>query len=384
MPPPRDSRSSTARVFPGKAQAVGQTYHPLQQRPDPRLLSIVIPCYDEEDAVPHLRSRMDQIAHAFPFSVEMILINDGSSDRTLDLLLDWAATNPQVKVLGLARNFGHQAAITAGLDHARGDAVVIMDADLQDPPEVIPDMLAEYRRGYDVVYGQRTDREGETHLKKFTAWAFYRVMRTFIYRDLHPDVGDFRLISRPCLDALQRMRETHRFLRGMVAWIGFPQTAVQFHRAARADGYTKYRLRKMLSFAWTGAMSFSPAPLRLSFLAGLSMTLVGMGYGVYAVMRWLLGLYVVPGWTSTIVLLCLIGGSIQMSLGILGEYVARIFEEIKERPLYLIATSANLDDISEVRTGGGTGFGAATIPEGCPESARNRHAPAAEVRRSPP
>jgi len=323
---------------------VGDTYHRLQPRPDPGLLSIIVPCYDEVEVVAHLRARLEHVCHALHVPVEIILVNDGSTDRTMDLLLDWAAANPQVKVLGLARNFGHQAAITAGLDHARGDAVAIMDADLQDPPEVIADMLAEYRRGYDVVYGQRMDREGETWLKRFSAWAFYRLMRIFIYKDLHPDAGDFRLISRPCLEALRGMRETHRFLRGMVAWVGFSQTGVKYRRPARVGGRTKYRLRKMLSFAWTAAMAFSPAPLRLSFLTGFGLTLVGVGYGVYAFLRWMLGLYVVPGWTSVIVILCLIGGAIQMSLGILGEYVARIFEESKGRPLYVVSTAINLEN----------------------------------------
>jgi dolichol-phosphate mannosyltransferase len=218
-----------------------------------------------------------------------------------------------------------------------------MDADLQDPPEVIPDMLAAYRRGYDVVYGRRTGREGESAFKRFTAWAFYRFMRRFIHRDLPPDTGDFRLISKPCLDALKAMRETHRFLRGMVAWVGFPQTAVDYRRQARVAGTTKYPLWKMARFAWTAAVSFSPAPLRISLAAGVLVALAGFAEAIYAVIRVVKGLYVAPGWTSTIVVICLVGGGILISIGILGEYVGRIFEEVKGRPLYIVAATANID-----------------------------------------
>jgi glycosyltransferase involved in cell wall biosynthesis len=320
----------------------------LRQRGNPELLSIVIPCCDEEAAIPALQSRLEAFRSSLGIPVEIILVDDGSLDRTLELLLEWARQDLRVRVVGLARNFGHQVAVTAGLDCARGDAAVIMDADLQDPPEVIVDMLAAYRRGFDVVYGQRTDREGETWFKKFTAWIFYRLMRLFIHRQLPADAGDFRLISLACLRALREMRETHRFLRGMAAWTGLPQIAVPYRRAARIGGRTKYSLSRMLRLAWTAAMGFSPTPLRISFLVGLLMTTVGMAYGFYAVSRTILGLYVVPGWTSVIVLLCLIGGSIQMSLGILGEYVARIYEETKARPLYIVSVSANLGDPKEL------------------------------------
>jgi dolichol-phosphate mannosyltransferase len=241
----------------------------------------------------------------------------------------------------LARNFGHQAAVTAGVDEARGDAVVIMDADLQDPPAVVHRMLDEYCKGYDVVYGQRLSRQGESLFKRFTAWGFYRFMRRFIHRDLPPDCGDFRLMSRACIDALKSMRETHRFLRGMVAWVGFPQTSVKFERAPRAAGKTKYSLAKMIRFAWVAAISFSPAPLRISLAIGAITVAIGCVYGFYALARVMLGLYVVPGWTSVIILICLMGGGILMGIGILGEYIGRIFEEVKDRPLYIISTRSN-------------------------------------------
>lgn len=313
------------------------TQHKLRPRAYPGCLSIVIPLYNECEVIPELRSALTTFADGLPCAVEIVLVNDGSTDTSVALLSEWAETDARARLLCLARNFGHQAAVTAGLDHARGDAVVVMDADLQDPLEVIHDMIAEYRQGYDVVYGRRISRDQDTVFKRASAWLFYRIMRALIYPDLPADTGDFRLVSRRCLNALIRMRETHRFLRGMVAWVGFPQTEVGYHRRPRQAGKTKYPLHKMLQLAWTAAVSFSPAPLRLSFAAGFSVALVGIGYGVYAFMRSLLGLYVVPGWTSLIVVICLIGGAILISIGVAGEYIARIFEEVKGRPLYIVS-----------------------------------------------
>lgn len=229
---------------------------------------MVIPVYNETAMLPILRRELTAFVNALPMACELIFVNDGSSDDSLKQLLDWSSEDSRIKIMGLARNFGHQVAVTAGLDAARGDAVVVMDADLQDPPSVILDMIREYRAGFDVVYGQRINRQGETLFKRVSAWAFYRLMQKFVHRSLPIDAGDFRLISRPCLNAIRSMRETHRFLRGMVAWVGFPQTAVLFERPARAAGDTKYPLSRMLHFAWTAALSFSPAPLRISFAFG--------------------------------------------------------------------------------------------------------------------
>jgi dolichol-phosphate mannosyltransferase len=218
-----------------------------------------------------------------------------------------------------------------------------MDADLQDPPELVLEMIREYRRGYDVVYAQRTRRDGEGVFKRWSAWLFYRVMRLLVYKDLQPDVGDFRLISRRCLDALRQMRETHRFLRGMVTWVGFPQTGVPFVRAARAAGKTKYSFGGMIRFAWSAALSFSPLPLRLSLIGGALILCIGLAYGLYGSIEYVLGRPLVRGWFSLIVLNCLGWGTTIMAIGILGEYVARIYEEIKGRPLYFIADTWNLD-----------------------------------------
>jgi glycosyltransferase involved in cell wall biosynthesis len=314
------------------------TRHLLQPRGYPSLLSIVIPVYNEEQALPFLRKRLTEFVSGLPCAAELVLVNDGSSDGSIDLLVQWAKADGRVKVFNLARNFGHQVAATAGLDHAAGQAVVLMDADLQDPPEVILDMLEQYRRGYDVVYGRRTSRAGETHFKRFSAWLFYRMMRLLVHSDLPVDAGDFRLVSRGCLEAVCSMRERHRFLRGMIAWVGFPQTAVSYARNPRVAGQTAYPLRKMLWLAWTAAVSFSPTPLRASFVLGFLIAAIGMLEALNAVVRSILGLYVVPGWSSLIVVTCLIGGAILISVGVLGEYVGRIFEAVKERPLYVIAS----------------------------------------------
>jgi len=311
--------------------------HVLRPRERPRRLSLVIPIYNEEAVIAALRDAVTGFARTVPGELELVLVNDGSADQTIALLAEWAAFDGRVKVLHLSRNFGHQIAATAGLDYATGDAVVLMDADLQDPLPVIHQMIERYCEGYDVVYGQRESRAGESVYKRFTAWMFYRIMRHLVYRDLPPDVGDFRLISRPCLDAVKQMRETHRFLRGMVAWVGFPQVAVGYHRQARVAGSTKYPLRKMLAFSWVAATSFSTMPLRLSMIMGAIVGLIGVEEGIRALLAYFLGWYTVPGWTSLTVVVSLIGSAMLMSIGILGEYVAKIYEQSKDRPLYIVA-----------------------------------------------
>ena len=319
------------------------TFHVLSPREAPRLLSVVIPIYNEEQVIPLLVARLEEVFTDLPCPVEVILVNDGSSDGSILQLRDLALRDSRFRVLCFARNFGHQAAATAGLDVARGDAVVLMDADLQDPPELVLEMLVEYRKGYDVVYAQRVRRDGETFFKRWSAWLFYRLMRQLVYKDLPPDAGDFRLVSRRCLQALKSMRETHRFLRGMVSWVGFPQTAVPFVRKPRAAGETKYPFRKMLTFAWVAALSFSPAALRVSFLMGGLLFGVGILYGIYSVGRIILGLYVVRGWASLILINLLTSGAVMIAIGVLGEYVARIFEENKGRPLYVISERFNVE-----------------------------------------
>ena len=325
------------------------TRHPLLARPYPRKLSIVVPMYNEERTVPLFRAATEEFMNEVRCETEIVLVNDGSRDGTIDKLEQWARVDGRIKIIHLSRNFGHQIAATAGLDHASGDAIVLMDADLQDPFMVVHEMIERYCEGYDVAYGQREAREGETWFKRASAWLFYRLMRFLVYKDLPVDAGDFRLISRECLDGLIRMKETHRFLRGMTAWVGFPQIAVRYHRAPRAAGETKYPVRKMLSFAWTAATSFSTVPLRLSFGFAVIAGALCLEEGIRALLAFIFGWYTVSGWTSLTVLLSGIGAALLFSVGILGEYVGKLYEQSKDRPLYFAARTYNLGDDEFVR-----------------------------------
>jgi polyisoprenyl-phosphate glycosyltransferase len=306
------------------------------------LLSIVIPLYNEEAVLPLLVARLDDGMRALDCDVEVIFVDDGSRDRTLELARGVAQRNPHYKLLSFSRNFGHQAAITAGLDFADGDAVVIMDADLQDPPEIIARMVELYRQGYDVVSAQRRSREGDGPWKRATAAAFYWLMRRTVDQRIAPEVGDFRLLSSEAVHALRGFREQHRFMRGMIAWLGLKEATVPFARGARAAGETKYPTLKMAAFAWTAITSFSGLPLRLGMLLGLTMTLLGCVYFVYAAYRALVAHATVPGWTSIVFLQILFSGTILLSIGLLGEYLARIYEESKRRPLYVLRDMVNL------------------------------------------
>jgi glycosyltransferase involved in cell wall biosynthesis len=322
------------------------THSILTPRPDPKLLSIVMPFYNEQDIFPILRPQLTKFLDNSPYPCEVIAVNDGSSDQTIDLLVHWSQTDSRIKVLNLSRNFGHEYASTAGIDHASGEAIVLIDADLQDPLEVIHRMVDQYRQGYDVVCGQRVARSGERVFKKFTAWFFYRCMRVFFLKALPQDVGDFRLMSRRCVDSLRSMRELHRFLRGMVAWVGYPQICVPYEREARVAGVTKYSLRKMIRLAWTAAVSFSALPLRISFFGAGIMTLVAIEEAIRALIEHFSG-KTVPGWTSLMVVLSMSNAALMIAVGILGEYVGRIYEEGKGRPLYLVADAWNLKQHEE-------------------------------------
>jgi glycosyltransferase involved in cell wall biosynthesis len=313
----------------------------LNPRSNPVLLSIVVPCYNEEEMIPLLRSRVNDFLDSLAYPCEVITVNDGSTDRTINLLVDWCGVDKRIKILNLSRNFGHQYACTAGIDYAAGDAIVLIDSDLQDPLEVILPMVEFYRKGYDVVCGQRVARAGESLFKQLTAWLFYRGMQIFFLKSLPKDVGDFRLMSRRCVDSLRSMRELHRFLRGMVAWVGYPQICVRYERNPRAAGSTKYPLRKMTRLAWTAAVSFSALPLRMSFWGAGIMTLLAVEEAVRALAAHLSG-RTVPGWTSLMVVLCLSNAALMTVVGILGEYVGRIYEEGKGRPLYIVADTWNV------------------------------------------
>ncbi len=309
---------------------------PLQPRPLPHLLSLVFPVFNEAEGLPALRDAVVTWSAQQPYPCEIVLVDDGSTDDSFSLIKQWAADDQRVHGLSFSKNFGQQMAMTAGLGVARGDAIVLLDADLQDPLEVIPRMVAKYQEGYDIIYGQRPEREGESLFKRVSAWLFYRFMQTFVHKDLPTDTGDFRLVSRRCLDAVMRMNELHRFLRGLFAWAGFHQTAVQFKRAARRHGKTKWNALKLARFAWNATLAFSTLPLRLITLAGFITAGFALGYGIYAVLQKYIYHTAVQGWAGIIVALGIIGGMILVSLGVIGDYVGRIFEEIKRRPLYII------------------------------------------------
>jgi len=317
--------------------------NPMKSRPMPRLLSFVFPVFNEAAVLPLLRERIQALTGAFPCPIEMVFVDDGSRDATLAFLESWGLKDRRVKVLSFSRNFGHQAAITAGIDHAVGDVIVTLDADLQDPPELILEMLELYTQGYDVIYAQRSRRDGETIFKKVTAAVFYRLMKTFVQEDLPPDSGDFRMISRPVADAFCQLNEGHRFFRGLVTWLGFCHIGVTYERQARAAGETKYPLWKMIRFASDAILSFSTMPLRLASFAGIITFLFGVGMMFYALIRKFVWDDLVPGWPTLVILECLIGGILLISVGLLGEYVGRLYEEIKARPLYIIRDAFNMN-----------------------------------------
>ncbi len=310
-----------------------------QPVPPPRrqLLSVVVPCLNEEEVigetVRRLRAFCDSVSE---LDVELVFVDDGSRDRTRALLRAYASENARIRLIGLARNFGHQIAVTAGIDAARGDAVVLIDADLQDPPEVIHAMIAKWREGWDVVYGTRTERPGESAFKLVAARAFYRVLNLLSDVPIPLDTGDFRLMSRPVVDVLRAMPERDRFVRGMVAWVGLRQTALPYRRAERWAGTSKYPLRKLLRFATDGILSFSTRPLQLSIGLGLASAALALLGIIYAVVARLLTDNWVPGWAAIMVAVLFIGGVQLISVGVLGEYVGRIYGEVKRRPLYVV------------------------------------------------
>jgi glycosyltransferase involved in cell wall biosynthesis len=318
------------------------------------VLSLVIPIYNEEAIIPELdrrlRAFLADVGNDVGDAWEVVFVNDGSQDRSQAQLEEMAAREPRYRVIALSRNFGHQAAITAGLDRADGEAVVVMDADLQDPPEVVNQMVARWREGFDVVFAVRSHRHGETMFKRLTAAVYYRLLRAMLGGVSIPvDAGDFRLMSRSVVMTLRALREQHRFVRGLVSWVGFRQASVSYDRPARFAGQTKWPLRKMLRFAIDGITSFSTVPLRMAIWFGLLAGVVAMGGGVWALYQKLFGTGVVKGWT-TIMILVGLGSSAQLLMtGILGEYVGRIYEEVKRRPLYVVDTEINLPALATFR-----------------------------------
>jgi polyisoprenyl-phosphate glycosyltransferase len=305
------------------------------------LLSLIIPVYNEEEAFPFLLAALRKVLADMTCQYEIVFVNDGSRDRSL-ILLQEAAQDPRIKVLSFSRNFGHQAAITAGLDFASGDAIAVMDADLQDPPEILKEMIARYQEGYDVVSAQRSGRKSDSFFKRSSAAGFYWVMRTMVDQRIVPEVGDFRLFSRPALLAIRAFREQHRFMRGLVAWLGLKEVIVPFERKSRVAGETKYPLLKMIKFSWTAISSFSALPLRLSMALGILFSMSGLGYLIYTLWVVYIRGNAVQGWASVVVLQCLMSGATLFVLGLVGDYVAKIFEETKLRPLYVVDRTFNI------------------------------------------
>jgi glycosyltransferase involved in cell wall biosynthesis len=309
------------------------------------LISVIVPCYNEAQVIAETnRQLVATLAALDGLDFEIVYVDDGSSDATVELLRAIQSADKRARVVRLSRNFGHQLAVSAGLEHAAGDALVIIDADLQDPPEVIPEMVARWRDGYHVVYGMRTDRAGETAFKLWTAKLFYRLINRLSKVQLPLDVGDFRLLDRRVVDVLLSMPERDRFLRGMVSWIGFRQVAVMYRRAERRAGESKYPLLKMLQFAADGVISFSLTPLRLALWVGfLSIGLAFAGI-LYALIIRLYTNDWVRGWTSIFTAVLFIGGAQLVTLGIIGEYIGRIYAEVKRRPLYVVEERLGFGD----------------------------------------
>jgi len=344
------------RERPGEGRAPGAT----------ALVSVVVPVYNEEATVAEMYRRLAAVFDGLPDAVaEFVFVDDGSRDRTVELLVTASAGDERLRVIALSRNFGHQAAITAGIDHAAGDSVVLIDGDLQDPPEIIPAMLERWRAGADVVYGERLTRKGESVFKRGTAKLFYRVVGRLSDTPLPVDAGDFRLLDRSVADVLCEMREESRYLRGMVAWAGFRQEAVRYERDERFAGDTKYSLAKMTRLGLDGVASFSSRPLVLAAQLGALITVGAFLYLVWIVTNRLTDPHsVVAGWTSVLVAILFLGGVQLLSIGILGVYVGRLFGESKHRPLYVVARRAGAAAASDALSARRRG-----TPEGAPRPA---------------
>lgn len=324
--------------------------HNDQNSPRP-ILSLVIPVWNEEAVLGVLYERIVQVMDSTGDSWEVVFVNDGSRDRTLPMLLELNAADPRIKVINFSRNFGHQVAITAGFDYANGNAVIVMDADMQDPPEVILELIAKWREGYDVVYAVRTKRVGESWFKLWTASIFYRMIRSIADIDIPLDAGDFRLMDRRVVQAMRQLREKNRFMRGLSSWVGYKQVAVEYQRAPRFAGETHYPFRKMLKLAINAITSFSHVPLQLATWAGFILAGVSLiGILITIVLR-LSGSSAFLGQATTLVSVLFLGGIQLIFLGIIGEYLGRIYDEVKNRPLYLVADEYGFGNLAAENDG---------------------------------
>jgi dolichol-phosphate mannosyltransferase len=303
--------------------------------------SIIIPCFNEEAVIEEAYARVKAVMKNFK-TYEIIFINDGSRDRTLEILARLAKTDKTMRVISFSRNFGHQAAVTAGVRNASGDAAIIIDADLQDPPELFPEMIRLHlEEGANVVYGQRTKRKGETIFKKLTAKLYYRLLNKFSEVPMHMDTGDFRLIDRKVMDAFCEFSEKNKYIRGIISWVGFKQVPIQYVREPRFAGETKYPLRKMLKFAMSGLLYFTKKPLKLAMNLGIFCIVIGLGLALWSLILYFSNEFTVPGWSSQLITIVFFGGVQLFTIGVLGGYIGSIFDEVKDRPEYIIGEKLN-------------------------------------------
>lgn len=314
------------------------------------MYSIVIPVFNEQECIAETARRLQEVLDLTQESYELIFVNDGSRDRSAEIIETLATHHPSIRLLNFSRNFGHQIAVTAGIHHAAGQAVILIDADLQDPPEVIPAMIKKWKQGYDVVYGKRIKRERETLFKKATAKAFYRLLRSMTRIDIPVDTGDFRLMDRKVCDVLNGLKERNRFIRGLVSWVGFKQTSVEYVRDQRYAGVTKYPFRKMLHFAVDGITSFSYKPLRMASYFGFGLSALSFIYLLIVLYQKLFTDTTIAGWTSIVAMNLFFNGIMLMILGVIGEYIGRIYDESKGRPLYIVSSKVGFDEENAEKT----------------------------------
>lgn len=316
------------------------------------VLSVIVPCYNEEENIHYLFERLTSALDRLNLKYEIICVNDGSRDDTLKYLVEYHRRNPAIKVVNLSRNFGKEIALSAGIDYASGQAVVPIDADLQDPPEFIEQLLEKWREGYDVVYGVRRSRKGESWLKRSTAGAFYRVISRMTHIQIPKDTGDFRLLDRRVVEALKLLPERRRFMKGLFAWVGFKQTSVEYDRDPRYQGTTKWNYWKLWNFALEGITSFSFVPLKVWSYIGVFVSLISFVYASFLIVRTLILGIDVPGYASIMVAVLFLGGVQLISLGFIGEYLGRVYDEVKQRPLYLVRDCYGFNQKQEIKDEG--------------------------------
>jgi polyisoprenyl-phosphate glycosyltransferase len=314
---------------------------------DDILLSIIIPCYNEEENIEYLFERLTTVLDRLNLKYELICVNDGSADNTLKRLIEYHHRNPKIKIVNFSRNFGKEIALSAGIDYASGQAVIPIDADLQDPPELIEQLLVKWREGYDVVYAVRRSRKGESWFKRLTAGAFYRIIAGMTNITIPQDTGDFRLLDRQVVEALKQLPERRRFMKGLFSWVGYRQTAIEYDRDPRYQGTTKWNYWKLWNFALEGITSFSFVPLKIWSYVGIVISLVSFVYASFLVIRTLILGIDVPGYASIMVAVLFLGGVQMISLGFIGEYLGRVYDEVKQRPLYLVRDCYGFDKDNE-------------------------------------